>query len=187
MKTTSAYIIAGGKSSRFGQDKSLYEYEGKPLIQHVYDTIKDLFQDIYIISDDREKFDFLDLEVFPDLIPDFGPVAGVYTAISNLNNNKAFAFACDTPSLNPELIEYMMNIRGDHDVIVPFPGGNYEPLHAIYTKNCLDPIKNFIKTGNRKLYQFVHTMDPRKVSEDEIEYYDNPDKIFRNVNRIEDI
>jgi len=131
---TRGFIIAGGKSSRFGQDKSLYEFEGKPLIMHAYDALSKVFSDISIIANDKEKFSIPGVEVYPDIIPDLGPIGGLYTVLSQLKEGeRAFIVPCDMPFLDSDLIEYMANIPAMYDVIVPMPEGNYEPLHAIYS------------------------------------------------------
>lgn len=75
-ETVDAYIISGGRSVRFKQDKSLYEFNGKPLIGHVYDAIKPLFRNISIIADDTVKYRFLGIDTHPDIIPGLGPLGG---------------------------------------------------------------------------------------------------------------
>jgi len=101
---TSAYILAGGQSKRFGQDKSLYSLEDRPLIQHVFDIITPLFPKIYIIANDPDKFNFLPVKVYPDLISGLGPAGGIYTALDHLKEDRAFIFACDLPYLNDGFI-----------------------------------------------------------------------------------
>jgi len=186
-KKISAFILAGGQSKRFGQDKSLYEFEGKPLIKHVFDTIKPVFSDIYIIANDFEKFSFLESKIYPDLIPKLGPTGGIYSALYNLKKERAFIFACDTPFVKKELIEYMISINTDKEIIVPFLGGFLEPLHAIYSEKCLESMKNFIEKKGRKITAYINEREIREVTEAEIEYYEDPFKIFRNINRKSDL
>lgn len=180
-------IIAGGKSGRFGSDKSLYSYEGKTLIEHVRDAISPVFNDIVIIANESVKFSFLNLPVIPDIIPGLGPIGGIYTAVQKLDAERIFIFPCDMPFLNTEFIRYMTEIPELYDIVVPSINGYYQPLHAIYSKNCIAAIKRNIDAEDYRMSGFFDGHDIRVVNEEEISFYDDPEKMFRNVNFREDI
>lgn len=180
-------IIAGGKSGRFGSDKSLYSYEGKTLIQHVFSAISPVFNDVVIIANDSGKFSFLGLPVIPDIIPGLGPIGGIYTAVQKLESERIFIFPCDMPFLNTEFIRYMTEIPDIYDIVVPEISGYYQPLHAIYSKNCITAIRRNIDAGDYRMSGFFEGYNIRAVGEDEIGFYDDPEKMFRNVNFREDI
>ncbi|MCP4131001.1 MAG: molybdenum cofactor guanylyltransferase [bacterium] len=184
-----AYIIAGGKSKRFGTDKSLHDYEGKPLIQHIFDAVNPVFDNIYISANDGEKYSFLGVETVPDIVPDLGPIGGLYSVLCHAKENgadSAFVVPCDMPNLNADLIEYMLSIPMEYDLIIPVLGSYYEPLHAIYSIKCLDPLKELIDNNKRKIIELVDKVEIRPVGEGEIEFYDDPMFIFRNINYQED-
>lgn len=182
-----AYIIAGGLSSRFKQDKGLYSYEGKPMITHVYDSVKTVIDDIVIVANDVEKYSFLQTEVVPDIIPGLGPVGGIYTALMHKKSGRIFTIPCDMPFLNSAFINYMLSINGDYDVIVPFINNQYEPLHAIYSDNCISHIEKLINNKQRRIITFFDQVDVRKIGEDEIAFYDDPQRIFQNINYSDDL
>ena len=183
----SAFILAGGKSKRFKQDKSLYPYEGKPLIQHVYDMIEPVFSKVCIIADDGDKYNFLNADIHPDIIPGLGAIGGLYTALEIAEESRAFLLPCDMPSINTEFISYMLSIPDEYDLIIPELGGHYEPLHAIYKKTCLKPLKDLIDSGDKKIINFFKDVNMRTITEDEICHYDDPFLMFRNINYKEDI
>ncbi|PKL39842.1 MAG: molybdenum cofactor guanylyltransferase [Spirochaetae bacterium HGW-Spirochaetae-1] len=184
---TRAYIIAGGRSSRFGRDKSLYEFNGKPMIMHVYDALSPVFQEISIIADEGDKYSIPGVKVYPDIIPGLGPIGGVYSALCNCENGRAFVVPCDMPFLNSSLIAYMASIPPQYDVIVPMLDGHYQPLHAIYSTSCIKPIKQLIDAGKGKLIDFYNNAEIRVIGEDEITFYDDPYKVFRNINYTDDL
>jgi len=185
---TKAFIIAGGKSSRFGEDKTLFEFEGKPLIEHVYDALKPVFDDISIVASNGEKFSYLGVPVYPDAIEGFGPTGAVYTALQHCTEGeRAFVFPSDTPNLSSELIENMRDIAPLYDVVVPWFDGHYQPLHAIYSHSCLPHIQAMIDREERQLIAFYKDVELRIVNDEEILYYDDPQLIFRNVNYKEDL
>lgn len=181
---TKACIIAGGKSGRFGDDKSLFIYEGRPLINHVLDIIKPVFDDVIIIANDREKFSFLGLDVIPDIIPDLGPIGGLYTALEKINCSRVFILPCDMPFLSREFVEYMSQIPDLYDVVVPQSGGYFQPLHAIYGKKCLPYIIKNIEEKKFKINSLFDEPDIniRIVGEDEIDFYADPFLMFKNIN-----
>lgn len=180
-------IIAGGRSGRFGSDKSLYKFEGKTMIQHVFDAVSPVFEEIVIIANDSEKFSFLGVQVIPDIIPGLGPIGGIYTAVEKLEAGRIFIFPCDMPFLNTGFIRYMADIPDLYDIVVPEFNGHYQPLHAIYSKNCITAIKRNIDAGDYRMSGFFEGHSIRAVGEDEIAFYDDPLRMFRNVNFREDI
>ena len=183
-------IIAGGKSGRFGSDKSLHEFNGKPMISHTYDAVKKLFDEIYIIASEVEKFSFLDVKVIPDIIPGLGPIGGIYTALEKIVESPAervFIFPCDMPFLCSEFIEYMTTIPDIYDIIAPEVNGLYQPLHAIYSKSCINNIKRNIELEDYRMSGFYEGLNIRTVNEEEIGYYDDPFRMFRNINFKEDM
>jgi len=177
-----ACIIAGGKSGRFGEDKSIYIHEGRPLISHVIDVIKPVFEDVVLIANDSEKFSFLGLDVIPDIIPGLGPIGGIYTALEKIDCSRVFIFPCDMPFLNTEFVRYMSRIPDLYDVIVPRAGEFFQPLHAIYSKKCLSKIKKQIDDKDYKMSAIFEGLNIRIVGEDETGFYKNPFMIFRNIN-----
>lgn len=182
-----AYIIAGGKSARFGSDKSLHIINGLPLIEHVMLSLKPVFSRIEIISNDSNKFKFLGLPCFPDIIPGLGPIGGLYTALSYSTTDKIFITACDMPYLNTGFISHMVSRSVDYDVVVPCIQEFYETLHAIYSKRCLVPVQNSIMDGQRQIFRFFKDVKVLKISKEEIAAYADPSLIFKNINAVEDL
>lgn len=183
----SAFIIAGGKSERFGQDKTLYEYRGKPLISRVYDAIEPVFENISVVANDSEKLAFLGLNVYPDIIPGLGPIGGIHTALKLSSTDRIFVFAADMPYLNSDFIRYMTEIPDFYDVIVPAPDGYFEPLHAIYSAKLISLIEYQINEGSSKISNLFNSDDVRVITDDEIIFYDDSYKLFANINRLEDV
>jgi molybdopterin-guanine dinucleotide biosynthesis protein A len=183
----SGFIIAGGKSRRFGEDKSGYIYEGKPLIKHVYDIFAKVLDEIYIIGPDSTIPELPGVECYKDLIPDLGPIGGIYTALKKSKTDRIFVSACDLPNINSELMKYMMQIPDSYDAIVPHINGYHEPLHSIYSLKILDRVKSFIDSREKKVTDMLKLLDIRSLTEEEIDFYDNPERIFVNINYQDDL
>ncbi len=178
----SAFIIAGGKSRRFGEDKALFNYRGKPLIEHVIEAIRPVMSRIAIVGDSTERFRYLGLPCHADIITGIGPLGGLYTALRRADTDMIFVFACDMPGLNTGLIRYMTTLTGIVDAAVPVIEGYYEPLHAIYSKSCIEPIEKNMRDGKLQIMRFFNDVSIRQVTENEISVYADPKLAFRNIN-----
>jgi len=177
-----AYITAGGNSRRFHGDKSLHSYHGKALIQHVHDTLSALFTRVCIVANDHDKYNFLAADVIADLVQDFGPMGGLYTALAHARSERIFFCGCDMPHMSRGLINYLVKLSADHDVVIPVVPKGYEPLHAVYSKQCLPFIKNSIEAGDKKIRSFFDRVNLRKVCVDEMRQFGEWQEMLFNIN-----
>ena len=107
-------ILAGGKSRRFGEDKSKIKLGNKTLLEHVIDKVEKEFSELLIISN-NQNYKFTSKKIF--LVQDFikgqlGPLIGALSAMKWVElNNKNYkwiaTFPCDTPFFDIKIIEYL--------------------------------------------------------------------------------
>lgn len=183
----SAFIIAGGQSQRFGRDKALFEYRGKPLIRHVIDAVRPAIEQIAIVADDADKYAFLGLPCHRDAIAGLGALGGLYTALLRAGTERVFVTACDMPGLSAGLIRFMAEESSGYDVTVPWIDGRAEPLHAVYAKTCIEQIEKNIRSGQRQIIRFFNDVSVRKVTGEEVGHFGDPALIFRNINYPDDV
>jgi len=91
------------------------------------------------------------------------------------------------PFLNRALLCYMVQLSANFDLVVPRVGNLAEPLHAVYTKDCLAPIEDMIKQGELKIHLLFNLVKVRYVEAEEIERYDPGHLSFFNVNTEADL
>ncbi len=182
-----AYILAGGESRRFGTDKALYPLKGSPLIQHVIERLEPLFDSLTIVSSRKEGLLFSGLEIIPDRIEGIGPLGGIHAAMTHCKSDRFFIVACDLPGLNRDFVRYMIDIDGDYDIILPLVENRWEPLHAIYRKECRGSVEELISRGRRRVFDFFDSCRLREIGEEEIRFFGDPSHIFRNINYREDL
>ncbi|MBN2040607.1 MAG: molybdenum cofactor guanylyltransferase [Spirochaetes bacterium] len=186
-KNITAFVIAGGKSTRFGRDKLLYKYNDITLIERVFNIIRPIFNHIIIIADDKEKFGFLDVPVMPDIIPEKGPIGGLYSGLVYSETDLNFCFASDLPYLNTELIEYMISVSKGYEITVPIVKKYWEAMHAIYSKTCIDTIKASIEANDYQIIKLFQKFNIREITEEEIRKFADPRDVFTNINYVEDL
>ena len=179
-------ILAGGKSRRIATDKAFLTVGNRPIIADTIDTLNVLFHDILIITNNPEAYSAIDAEKVRDTIPDKGPLGGLYTGLTVSRTQYSFVVACDMPFLNQDLILYMLDHRQGFDVIVPHSVDGLEPLHAIYSKHCLEPILKHIEKGDLKIQSFFDEVKVKHIRQSEIERFDPKLRTFFNINYQED-
>jgi molybdopterin-guanine dinucleotide biosynthesis protein A len=180
-------IQAGGLSERIGVDKALLPLADIPLIEHVLNRVSGLGDDLLITTNHPESFAYLGIRTAPDLLPHSGAVIGLHSALSAAQHDYVLSLGCDMPFLNRNLIEHMISLTGKADVIVPFYKGEYEPFHAIYSRNCIAAIEDMLKENQARMVNIYERVGVFTVSEREINLIDPSGLSFFNINTPEDL
>jgi molybdopterin-guanine dinucleotide biosynthesis protein A len=190
----SSVILAGGKSKRFGKNKAFLKIGGRILIDQIVEKMGRLSNEIIIVTNILKKFDYLpkkfdylNVKLIKDIIPYKGSLGGIYSGLLFAENNSIFVVACDMPFLNIPLLKYIISFFQDYDVVIPKINNFFEPLHAIYSKKCIKPIKKLIDENNLKIVDFFKDVNVKFVKKNEIEKFD-PDLLsLFNINTLEDL
>lgn len=95
--------------------------------------------------------------------------------------------AGDMPFLNVELLRYMLGIAPYHDIVVPRVGSMKEPLHAVYSRRCLEPIDRMFNSGDFQVSHLLELPRVRFVESAEIERFDPAHLSFFNINTQADL
>ena len=170
-----------------GQNKALIEIDGTPIIRRTYDLFRGLFQEIIIVTSQKEAFIGFDSRIFEDLIPDKGALGGLYTGIFFSSFQYSFCVACDMPFIKKSLVQYLLGNMNGEDVIIPRTKDGLQPLHAIYSKNCLAPIKRIIEEGKYRIMDFYKLVKVRVIDERDFLSLDPLRESFINVNTLEEL
>ncbi|MFQ6091745.1 MAG: molybdenum cofactor guanylyltransferase [bacterium] len=183
----SGIIMAGGDNSRISTNKALLTLHGRPIIADTLDTLAPIFEEILIVTNRPQEYTFLNTEAVKDIIPRKGPLGGLYTGLTVSKNRYNFVVACDMPYLNPDLILYLLDRSEGFDVVVPQLEAGLEPLHAVYSKACLEPILTHLIEGDLKVQSFYGEVRTEYVQQREIERFDPELRAFFNINCREDL
>jgi len=180
-------ILAGGKSIRMGQDKAFIEVDGVPIILRVFAVLDRLFRETIIVANEKEPYAELNIPVYSDLVPGQGALGGLYTGLVYSTFPYSFCVACDMPFLNRALIEYLLTRIDQYDAVVPRTSDGLQPLHAIYSKQCLEPIRHLLDLGKTKIMDFYPLIRLGIVDEKEFLPLDPEKRSFTNVNTPEEL
>ncbi len=148
------FILAGGKSKRMGTDKGLVNFKGIPMILHILKILNKLNLKTSIISNNQEYLKF-GKPLFQDLIPDKGPLGGLFTALDYAQSPLVLLLACDMPSINEEGIKSLMELSEPGKVTVATDSKQISPLFACYPVSLKDEVKETILADELKMQDFV--------------------------------
>ncbi len=186
MPSFSVAIIAGGKSSRMGTDKSFVSIGNKPIIQRLVERVSDVGQSHTLLITNRPAdYAQLGLPMFGDVIPDKGALGGIHAAVSHSPTDYVLAIACDMPFVEPALLKYMtaqIDAQPPPNVIVPRVDGYPQGLHAVYSKACLPAIESRLNADHLKVIGFYPQVRVRYLDESEYEPITAGRPVFFNVN-----
>jgi molybdopterin-guanine dinucleotide biosynthesis protein A len=178
-------ILVGGKNSRMGRDKAFLPIGGVPIFERVLEVLKRHLEKVILIGDRPERFTRYGLPVHPDLYPG-SSLGGLYTGLHVSETRYIFAAPCDLPFASDDLLQYVISLREEFDVVVPMTGGDPEPLFALYSKDCLNPMRELLEAGNFRIFDFYPRIRVRRVLETDLRHLDGSDKAFLNVNTPEE-
>jgi molybdopterin-guanine dinucleotide biosynthesis protein A len=182
----SGIILAGGLSSRMGRDKTMMTYNNETLIGHMVGEMRKVAKQIIISSNHTAKYNIPDTLEVPDIYPGMGPMAGMHAGLLAAENSHAFIIAADMPLFKAELAQYLLERSPGYDIVVPTLKGRWEPLCAVYSRNCIKPIEDCLKADIRQIFRFFPQVKVLKVAEDELSEIGKIEDLFYNVNTPED-
>lgn len=181
-------ILAGGKSTRFGHDKVLERIGNTSLLEHVISHINPISKDIIVVTAKGRTFAQLanhpKIKVVSDIFPGQGSLGGIYTGLVESESFYNLVVAADMPFLNESLLKYMVSVASGYDFILPRVGDINEPLHALYSKNCIAPIKSILGQGKKAIVELVNYVKVRFVEVGEIDRFDPRHLSFFNINTL---
>jgi molybdopterin-guanine dinucleotide biosynthesis protein A len=188
---TSCIILAGGKSLRLGYDKVLEKVGNRSLLEQVISRIDSLSRKIIIVTAEERTFPKLashsKLKIVPDIFPGKGSLGGIYTGLVTSDSFYNLVIAVDMPFLNQPLLRYMIEVSDGFDFVLPRVNNLFEPLHAVYSKNCIAPIEFILKQGRKVIIELFNFVKVRYVEADEVERFDPQHLSFFNINTEEDL
>lgn len=175
-------ILAGGQGTRIGGDKGLQRLHGRPLIAWVLDAVRE-HSDEVLLSANNERIEYTDLgcPVIADQTPGWaGPLAGLQSALRRARNNNIASVPCDTPFLPKDLIARLYAAVGDSEAAVAVVEGRRQPTIALYRKNVLSKLDAYLDAGERKVGNWLDTLQVSEVVFDDA-------AAFININSSEEL
>lgn len=194
----SGIVVAGGVSRRLGQDKRklrLWGERGPMLLEHTLGVLAPLCDDLVVVLNDHEQWQQLPARLVKDVYEDAGSLGGIYAGLDAAQHEHAIVVAADMPLLNAALLQAMLARPRAYDALVPrspAPGKarnalDVEPMHAIYSRACLAPLRETLDAGQRRIIDFLQKVRVEVIEPDELRQYDPEGHAFLNINTPEEL
>ncbi|MAT43376.1 MAG: hypothetical protein CL609_13640 [Anaerolineaceae bacterium] len=182
----SIVIQSGGQSTRMGEEKGLVPFCGKPLIQNVLERVQHIGDEIIIVTNKPDLYNFLKVKSVNDIYQNYGALAGLHSGLTNAKHNIVVNLACDIPYVNSELLSYLiekMKKQPDRDVIIPKTEMGYEPMQAVYRrKTCLPAVEAAIREKKRRMISWFDQVNVMEIEETTLRTFNQDLENFINMN-----
>jgi molybdenum cofactor guanylyltransferase len=166
----SAIVLAGGLSSRMGQDKALISVAGMPMLLRACDVAQGCTEQVYVVTPWGERYQ----EMFAEyglaeritLVAETGqagqgPLIGFLQGLEALAETPEWVLllACDLPNLQPEILQqWMLTLPQLPETVtaaLPKSQAWWEPLCGFYRIQCRTSLKKFVETGGKSFQQWL--------------------------------
>ena len=188
-------ILSGGRNLRMGRNKAFLTVGDNVIIEATISLFDTLFDEVLLVTNSTEEYQHLSqkIKIITDIYPRVGSLNGILTGITYSSSYYSFIAACDMPFLNRNLISYLIKGTrytesiGDYDVILPVSPKGDEPLHALYSKACCNPIEDLIKKGEVRIGALFSQVKVKRIGPAELKPLDPKFLSFFNINTPEDL
>ncbi|WP_340694616.1 molybdenum cofactor guanylyltransferase MobA [Hydrogenobacter thermophilus] len=181
------FILAGGQSRRFGEDKVLFQIKGKRCIEHVLDALAPVCDRLAVVGKDSNKlFSLRDIEFIYDLIPQQGALVGIYTALKNTKTDRALIVSVDMPLIKSSVAKYIIDHFKEPITIYCIRDKIY-PLFGVYKNTVYEELESYLRNGKKKVMEFLERVGYHCIREDEILKLDPDLSSFVNMNTKKDL
>ncbi|MFZ0285140.1 MAG: molybdenum cofactor guanylyltransferase [Terriglobales bacterium] len=186
MTNLTAFIVAGGKSTRMGSDKAFLPWGNGTLLSHALKLASSVTPNVRIVGDSQKFATFG--TVIEDIYRDRGPLGGIHAALSSTATDLNLMLAVDLPLIESQFLQFLMERArsGDATVTVPRAGGVSQPLCAIYRREFLPVAEQSLKAGKNKIDALFAQVRTRIVEESEFTRAGFSTAMFRNLNTPEE-
>lgn len=188
-------ILAGGKSSRMGQDKALLLWDKTPLLTMVCGVAQTLSAPIQILSPWPHRYESIvpqGIERLTEIVPGKGPLWALNNGLSQGQSTWILLLACDMPYLDSRLLQqwrsqlsslpqtclaYVPRSQTDHQ-----GAGRWEPLCGFYRGSGQSSLQSFLDQGGRSFQQWL-----KQIEAIPIPIHPQDQKMFYNCNSPDDL
>jgi molybdenum cofactor guanylyltransferase len=182
----SCIALAGGKSTRLGRNKLTEIVGDKTLFSRVISNLALFESEMIVVTSDPSNIprdiDYPKITIIKDIFPDKGSLGGIYTGLAASKTFYNLVVAGDMPFLNHELLSYFVGQAEGYDLVTFNKDNKFEPLHAVYSKNCITPLENMLQLSNVRIIELLKMVKARMISQEEIDRIDPGHLSFFNIN-----
>ena len=181
-------ILAGGNSIRMTFPKEYIELKEKYLVHNSIGILKNIFEDIVVVSNNKEHYKDLKVRVVRDIFYKKGPMAGLHSGLCYSNSEFSFLTACDMPNIYEKFIKFLISKLDVHfDGLVCLSSeGKILPMNGIYKNSLKENLREELIKDNRKFVRFIEDNNFKFLKYENWKIFDKKN-IFENLNTIKEL
>lgn len=185
----SGVILSGGLNKRMeGKNKAFLSVGGQTILDSLCSTLRELFDEVLIVTNDPLQYLPWNFTIVKDLFTIRSSLTGIHAGLFHATASHAFITACDTPFLRSELIKVLLDeLEPRWDVIMPVTEQGNQPLCAIYSRRCIKPIEQQLRSEDPKILNFFPKIKVKEIPEAQLRAADSNLISFFNINTPEDL
>jgi molybdopterin-guanine dinucleotide biosynthesis protein A len=181
------FVLAGGRSLRMGQDKTLLKLGGVPMLLRTAQLVESVVGSVAVIGRPglgQGIAQELGLRIVPDDWPAGGPLGGMATALRVTTSPWSLVVACDLPYLTQSWLEYLVSraLASSADAVLPMNALGAEPLCAMYHKRSEPAIRRAMESGTRKVHDALASIRIEPIESSQWREFSRDGSLFRNMN-----
>ncbi len=186
MDDLTAFILAGGRSTRMSQDKAFLDWQGRPLLDHMRALAATVAARVYVVGS-RTKFGSYS-DVVEDVYDDCGPLAGIHAALTATATELNLILAVDMPFLETRFLAYLVAQAREATALATVPqiGERWQPLCAVYRHRFAVPAEAALRAGRNKIDALFAEAPVRIITEEELRPLALAAGMFDNLNTQQD-
>jgi molybdopterin-guanine dinucleotide biosynthesis protein A len=186
MTEVTAFVLAGGQSTRMGADKAFIQLDGVTLLARALELLSRATE-VRILGQ-RERFAKFGV-VVEDEFPNHGPLGGIHAALRASATDLNLMLAVDMPYVDFRFLEYLVSEARQCTAVVTLPraAGGWQPLCAVYRKPFAEKAERALRQGKNKIDPLFAQVELRIVEEAELKKQGFSPEMFRNLNTPEEL
>jgi molybdopterin-guanine dinucleotide biosynthesis protein A len=188
-RLAAGYVLAGGASSRFGQDKALIQLGGEPVLVRMLDVLKKSGVRDLIVVGAKTTYKRFGVRCIEDRWPGEGPLGGIVTALyCSLADKYGYRWnlilSCDMPFLTADWLGFLVDRskKSEADVVLAYSKTGPEPLCACWKTTAVERLQTAFERGVRKVTDGIALLKAEVLDEKEWKRFDKSGRLFWNMN-----
>lgn len=188
MKNISGYVLAGGGSTRFGEDKARVIFDGRPMLSRTAELVSGVTGSVRVVAPPG-RYEDLGWPVIADRWPGEGPLGGILTALYTTLEKDAgcewnVILSCDMPFLTDEFLGFLSEsaVGSEARAVVPQSARGREPLCACWRTAAAEELRIAFAGGMRRVNDALQQLHAEVLDEAHWKRFDSAGRLFWNMN-----
>jgi molybdopterin-guanine dinucleotide biosynthesis protein A len=182
-----AFVLAGGKSTRMGEDKAFLDFDGRTLLDHALEKAREVSASVCIVGD-ASKFGNYG-ETVEDRYPNRGPLGGIEAALASTATEINLILGVDLPLIEVAFLKHLLGRArtARATVTVPRAGGCLQSLCAVYDRAFAEVARTSLQSGQNKIDSLFTTVQTYILGEKDLTREGFSSQMFCNLNTPQDV